>query len=149
MHRPTPAEIAELISEDIMGTQPVSGLGVVNQGTLPQPGPEVQMAPPSQVQDAVSRIPLTTMQACSASSCAHNVHGERCELDEIEIDDRGHCAMFELAECDEQEEPNGSRYNEHQVEVGEMPMVPAEPTEIDAGEGNHWVTNKWDPQGNA
>jgi hypothetical protein len=157
MRRPTPAELAEIIPEDVQGSTPVSGMGGVgsaaswrDDGTLSLP--VVDSLPPNMGGDATagqSQRPRTAMRSCAAMSCAHNIASLHCGLEEIEVDERGGCARYEpaAAEGDDQR-----RYDEEEIDVGDMPAMQTGAAIHNPNELRSWVSAKvtpWDPQGSA
>jgi len=145
----TPAEIAELISEDVSEAQPASGMGGVGSGTMPLPLVDVSGATPQFEQPGDNDHFQTTMRACSAECCAYNIRGEHCELETIDIDDKGGCVQYQLAE---DEYDDTSRYQEEEVDVGDMTAQPHVPAMHNPAQLSAWSATRvtpYDPMGSA
>jgi hypothetical protein len=87
-------------------------------GLTGQETPDLDMPGGHAVDDGVSEAPGTGMRACGAVNCAHNVEGQRCELDQIEINQHGGCSDYEAAADDEVGAAEGDP-GEHDLDFGD------------------------------
>lgn len=140
MAKPTPKQIADIMSEDEFG------LPVISQQGVGQPGHDGFNAGPEFDQGGgpAAQEHRTEMRSCAASGCSYNQDGY-CTLEAIEINESGGCAQYEAAAPGSSGE-DGGRYDELDTDVsggvGSEPPAPRENTMT-----RHWDHSNWDPRG--
>ena len=95
-----PERIATLMEAYEVG---VARTGEVADGAPMRMPSEPPLSGGAQVLDGRSNQRQTQVIACTAGSCAHNIHGRQCSLNSIEVNERGGCADYE-PEADEEED---------------------------------------------
>lgn len=148
--KPTPAELADYITEDQYGlpmlSQEPGGMeSGQNMGPMFDQGGD---AGDNDGQDTETQV-----SQCAAITCSNN-KGGRCGLEAVEINDRGGCEQFEAgADNVEGAEEDEGRYEEEETDVSgnsntnasNLPQPGGRGTNQDGG--RHWKTGKWDSQG--
>lgn len=108
MNKPTPSEIANMISE--------------NQYDLPMAadydGPDAGGAGPQfdQGNGMEQTGDGTQLQGCAATACIHNQSGS-CGLEAVSINEHGGCEQYEASADGGQYEDDGGRYEEDETGI--------------------------------